>query len=54
MNSITTIKREDILNSIKKFEDKTGVKKSILFDSNYKPDKYKFDEKSRFVYYQTK
>lgn len=54
MNYINTIKRDDILNSIKKFEDKTRVKKSILFDSNYKPDKYKFDEKARFIYYQNK
>ena len=54
MNFLNLIKREDVLNSIKKFEDKTGVKKSILYDSEYKPDKYKFDEKARFIYYQNK
>ncbi len=55
MNSTNNIEfRKNLLDSIKKFEDKTGVKKSILFDLNYKPDKYKFDEKARFIYYQSK
>ncbi len=43
--------RQDIKDSIKKFENKTGFVKSILQDENYKLNKFKFDEKMCFQYY---
>ncbi len=55
MNTINNIEfRKNILDSIKKFEEKSGIKKSILLDENQSSNKYVFNEKKTFQYYNKK